>query len=196
MKAMGIEALVPKPSTSSPAPRAQDLPLPAARKRCEQRRTRSGAADITYIPMDEGHAYLVAIMDWHTRAVLSWQLSQHDGRRLLPACAAPGDGGSRPCPGDHEHRPGQPVHRRRIGSAAARPAEPAVSMDGKGRWMDNVFIERKRSTEPLYRSGIDAILCASMASTKDEAPVSIIKSDRTGTAALHPAVQERGPSGL
>ena len=48
--------------------------------------------DITYLPMEKGHAYLVAIMDWKSRAVLSWELSN--------------------------------------------------SMDGKGRWMDNVFIER------------------------------------------------------
>ena len=98
-------------------------------------------ADITYIPMEKGHAYLVAIMDWHSRAVLAWELSNTMDsafcvRALNEAMVRTGrkpkifntDQGS------------QFTGRDWISTLQANGIE--VSMDGKGRWMDNVFIER------------------------------------------------------
>lgn len=74
MKMMGIEALVPKPSTSVPDRQHRKYPY-LLRDSVIREPDKAWAADITYIPMYEGHVYLVAIMDWHTRAVLSWRVS-------------------------------------------------------------------------------------------------------------------------
>lgn len=74
MRVMGIEALVPKPSMSMPNKSHKIYPyllrhleITAAAEVC--------CAEITYLPMEKGHAYLVVIMDWKTRAVLAWEVS-------------------------------------------------------------------------------------------------------------------------
>jgi putative transposase len=73
MRKLGLAAVRPKRNTSKP-PRAQDLPLLAAWQ--DDRSSEPGvSADITYIPMRRGFLYLVAIIDWATRRVLSWRLS-------------------------------------------------------------------------------------------------------------------------
>ena len=74
MKKMGIEALVTKPSTSIPDKQHRKYPY-LLRESAVSNPDEVWAADITYIPMYEGHVYLVAIMDWHTQAVLSWRVS-------------------------------------------------------------------------------------------------------------------------
>ncbi|MEZ5328052.1 MAG: integrase core domain-containing protein [Verrucomicrobiales bacterium] len=98
------------------------------------------AIDITYIPWRRGHVYLTAIIDWHTRAVLAWKVSNtmevdSGSEALKEAVAVAG----RP-PEDPQHRSRQPIH----GDKWLRAVESMnrVSMDGKGRWMDNVIIER------------------------------------------------------
>ena len=74
MRQMGIEALGPKPRTSKPAPGHKIYPyLP--RGLSIERPNQVWAADITYIPIGRGFLYLVAIIDWASRAVLSWRLS-------------------------------------------------------------------------------------------------------------------------
>jgi len=140
MKTMGIEALVPKPSTSVPDKQHAKYPY-LVRESAVNKPDEVWAADITYIPMYEGHVYLVAIMDWNTRAVLSWRVSTtmdagfcveayRDALRV--AGRAPDimntDQGS------------QFTGEEWIEAVKASGAR--VSMDGKGRWMDNVFIER------------------------------------------------------
>lgn len=140
MKAMGIEALVPKPSTSVPDKQHKKYPY-LLRESAVTGPDQAWAADITYVPMFEGHVYLVAIMDWHTRAVLSWRVSntmdagfcvEAYEEAVRVAGRAPGimntDQGS------------QFTGEDWIGVVEASGAR--VSMDGKGRWMDNVFIER------------------------------------------------------
>jgi len=74
MRLMGISALVPQPCTSKPAPENPIYPY-LLRDMEITEADEVWCADITYIPMVRGHAYLVAIMDWHTRAVLAWELS-------------------------------------------------------------------------------------------------------------------------
>jgi putative transposase len=140
MKTMGIEALVPKPSTSVADKQHPKYPY-LVRESAVNKPDEVWAADITYIPMYEGHVYLVAIMDWHTRAVLSWRVSTtmdagfcveayRDALRV--AGRAPGimntDQGSQFTGEDWIE--------------AVKASGARVSMDGKGRWMDNVFIER------------------------------------------------------
>jgi putative transposase len=140
MRTMGIEALVPKPTTSVPDKQHRKYPY-LLRENAVSKPDEVWAADITYVPMYEGHVYLVAIMDWRTRAVLSWRVSTTMDTRfcveayqeaLRVAGRAPGimntDQGS------------QFTSEPWIEAVEASGAR--VSMDGKGRWMDNVFIER------------------------------------------------------
>ena len=74
MRLMGIAALGPKPRTSKPAPGHKIYPY-LLRNLAIERANQVWAADITYIPIGRGFLYLVAVMDWATRAVLAWRLS-------------------------------------------------------------------------------------------------------------------------
>jgi len=140
MRIMNIEALVPKPSTSVPAKGNEVFPY-LLRKREINTVDDVWCADITYIPMEKGHAYLVAIMDWHSRAVLAWEISNTMDsafcvRALKEALRRTGrkpnifntDQGSQFTGNDWISE----LQKQGI----------QISMDGRGRWMDNVFIER------------------------------------------------------
>ena len=140
MQIMGIEALVPKPNTSKPNKANHIYPY-LLRNRKITEVDEVWCADITYIPMEKGHAYLVAVMDWHSRAVLSWEVSNTMDssfcvRALKNAMALTGrkpkifntDQGS------------QFSSAEWTSELLANGIQ--ISMDGKGRWMDNVFIER------------------------------------------------------
>ena len=74
MRLMGLVAIYQRPNTSKPAPESKVYPYLLGGLRIE-RVNQVWCADITYIPMPKGFLYLVAIMDWHSRAVLAWQLS-------------------------------------------------------------------------------------------------------------------------
>jgi len=74
MRLMGLVAIYQRPNTSKPAPENKVYPYLLSGLRIE-RANQVWCADITYIPMPRGFLYLVAIMDWHSRAVLAWQLS-------------------------------------------------------------------------------------------------------------------------
>lgn len=140
MRIMGIEALVPKPSTSVPAKGHKIFPY-LLRDREIDTVDEVWCADITYIPMEKGHAHLVAIMDWHSRAVLAWEISNTmDSAFCIRALqAALRTTGRRP-----------KIFNTDQGSqftgsdwiAELRSHGIEISMDGRGRWMDNVFIER------------------------------------------------------
>ena len=98
------------------------------------------AADITYIPMARGFCYLVAIMDWASRMVLSWRLSNTLDSAfctdaLEEAIAKHG------CPDIFNTDQGSQLTSESF-TNVLRSNDIAISMDGKGRWMDNVFIER------------------------------------------------------
>ncbi len=140
MKVMGIEALVPKPSLSQPNKKHKIYPYLLRDLKITEA-DQVWCTDITYLPMEHGHAYLVAIMDWKTRAVLAWEVSNTMDssfcvRTLRKAMSMTGrkpaifntDQGS------------QFTGQDWIGELQAHDIK--VSMDGKGRWMDNVFIER------------------------------------------------------
>ena len=74
MRAMGLEAIYRKPNTSKPAPEHRIYPY-LLKGVAVDRVNQVWAADITYLPMSRGFLYLVAIMDWHSRYVLAWRLS-------------------------------------------------------------------------------------------------------------------------
>lgn len=140
MKTMGIEALVPKPSTSVPNKQHKKYPY-LLRENEVSKPDEVWAADITYVPMYEGHVYLVAIMDWHTRAVLSWRVSTTMDAGFCLAAYRDAVSVAGRAPGIMNTDQGsQFTGEQWIGTVESSGAR--VSMDGKGRWMDNVFIER------------------------------------------------------
>jgi putative transposase len=139
MRLMGIEALGPKPSTSKPAPGHKIYPY-LLRNMSIDRPNQAWATDITYIPLEHGFFYLAAIMDWASRAVLSWRLSNTmDVSFCVDALE------------EALARFGKPeIFNSDQGSQFTSAAFTGVlekagiqiSMDGRGRCMDNIFIER------------------------------------------------------
>jgi putative transposase len=139
MRVMGIEALVPRPGTSKPAPGHKIYPY-LLRGLAIAEPNHVWAADITYIPMARGFLYLVAIIDWASRAVLAWRLSNTIDRRFCVEALE-----------EALERYGKPKifntdQGAQFTSAAftdpLEKAGVAISMDGRGRFMDNIFIER------------------------------------------------------
>jgi putative transposase len=139
MRLMGVEALGPKPRTTKPAPGHKIYPY-LLRDLTIDRPNQVWAADITYIPLPRGFLYLVAVIDWASRAVLSWRLSNTMDASFCVAALE-----------EALAKHGKPeVFNTDQGSQFTGSAFTGVlikagvciSMDGRGRWMDNVFIER------------------------------------------------------
>lgn len=142
MRQMGIEALYRKPHTSLPGKGSEHKIHPyllRGRKVCAPDEV--WCADITYIPMGRSFAYLVAVMDWYTRAVLSWGLSNTLGTGFCLEAFADALKVAGTAPGIFNTDQGSQFTaqswRKQLESHGVR-----ISMDGKGRWIDNVFIER------------------------------------------------------
>ncbi|EMD8864813.1 IS3-like element ISKpn11 family transposase [Pseudomonas aeruginosa] len=139
MKKMGIEAIYRRPNTSKPAPGHKIYPY-LLRKLAVTRPNQVWAMDITYVPMARGFVYLCAVVDWFSRRVLSWRLSiTMEADFCIEAVE------------DALARYGKPeIFNTDQGSqftsidftAVLKKAEIAISMDGKGAWRDNVFVER------------------------------------------------------
>lgn len=141
MRKMGIAAIYRKPKTSTPGTGAAHRVYPyLLRDLVIERPNHVWATDITYIPMAKGFAYLVAIQDWASRKVLAWRTSNTLTtdfciEALNEALAKYGtpeifntDQGAQFTDGDF--------------TAALSAKGIRISMDGKGRWVDNVFVER------------------------------------------------------
>ena len=139
MRRMGIEALYVKPRLSISHP--EHIKYPYLLRGLEiTKANHVWASDITYLPMDRGFCYLVAIMDWASRKVLAWRLSNTLDSAfcvdaLEEAIAKFG------CPEIFNTDQGSQFTAE-IFTTTLRANNIAISMDGKGRWMDNVFIER------------------------------------------------------
>jgi putative transposase len=139
MRVMGIEALVPRPGTSKAAPGHKIYPY-LLRGLAIGEPNHVWAADITYIPMAHGFLYLVAIIDWASRAVLAWRLSNTmDTSFCLAALeeALARYGRPKIFNTDQGAQFTSAAFTGRLEAAAV-----AISMDGRGRFMDNIFIER------------------------------------------------------
>jgi putative transposase len=139
MRLMGIEAIYVKPRLSAAHPGHKKYPY-LLRGISIQRPNHVWAADITYIPMAKGFCYLVAIIDWASRMVLSWRLSNTlDSSFCTDALEEAIDRYG--CPDifntDQGSQFSSEAFTRMLSSRGI-----AISMDGKGRWRDNVFIER------------------------------------------------------
>lgn len=139
MKRMGIEAIYRRPNTSKPAPGHKIYPY-LLRNLIVDRPNQVWAMDISYIPMARGFVYLAAVVDWYSRKVLAWRLSitleadfcleaveealaRHDKPEIFNT-----DQGSQFTSTDFTDL----LLKHKI----------AISMDGKGAWRDNVFVER------------------------------------------------------
>ena len=138
MRLMGLEAVYPKPRLSVGGTGHKVYPY-LLRNVAIERVNQVWSTDITYIPMPNGFMYLTAVMDWHSRYVLSWRLSNTlDVEFCLEALdEALGRGWPEVFNTDQGVQFTSPSYRGRLESAGAK-----VSMDGKGRWLDNVFVER------------------------------------------------------
>jgi putative transposase len=157
MKRMGIEALYRRPNTSKPAPGHKIYPY-LLRGLAVTRVNQVWAMDITYIPMARGFVYLAAVVDWFSRRVLSWRVSitmevEFCLEAVEEAFARHGkpeifntDQGTQ-CTS-------QDFTGLLLGNAIA------ISMDGRGAWRDNVFVERLwRSVkyEEVYLRAYDSV---------------------------------------
>ena len=111
MRVMGLEAIYQKPNTSRGHPDHKVYPY-LLRGLIIDRPNQVWCADITYIPMARGFVYLVAVMDWFSRRVLSWRLSITHGGGFLRRGGSGSDGQTWPA-GDFQHRSGRAVHQRR-----------------------------------------------------------------------------------
>jgi putative transposase len=153
MRQMGIAALGPKPRTTKRAPGHKVFPY-LLRSMTIDRPNQVWAADITYVPIGRGFLYLVAIMDWASRAVLSWRLSNTMDvsfcvEALEEALARFGR------PEIFNTDQGSQFTSAAVTGVLAA-AGVCISMDGRGRWMDNVFIERlwrSLKYEDIYLKG-------------------------------------------
>jgi putative transposase len=138
MQLMGLEAIYRRPNTSKPAPGHKVYPY-LLRGLEINRVNQVWATDITYIPMARGFLYLVAIMDWHSRYVLAWRLSN---TLEVDFCVEALEEALRKGKPEifNTDQGSQFTSEAFTGRLLAQGIQ--VSMDGKGRCMDNVFVER------------------------------------------------------
>ena len=138
MQRMGLAVIYQRPRTSRPAPEHRIYPY-LLRGLAITRVNQVWAADITYIPMAQGFLYLVAVMDWVSRYVLAWRLSNLLDTSFCIAAVEEALG------------QGQPeIFNTDQGSqftdddftGVLRDHQVAISMDGRGRFSDNIFVER------------------------------------------------------
>ena len=157
MKRMGVEAIYRRPNTSKPAPGHKIHPY-LLRGLTVDQPDQVWAMDITYIPMKRGFIYLAAVIDWHTRRVLAWRVSiSMEVDFCLEAVE------------EAMARHGKPgIFNTDQGSQFTSAAFTGlladngvrISMDGKGAWRDNVFVERLwRSVkyEEVYLKAYDSV---------------------------------------
>jgi putative transposase len=139
MKRMGIEAIYRKPNTSKPAPGHRIYPY-LLRDMAVTRPNQVWAMDLTYIPMARGFIYLAAVVDWFSRRVLAWRLSiTMEASFCIEALEEALSKNEKP-----------EIFNTDQGSqftsedftGLLRKNGIDISMDGKGRWRDNVFVER------------------------------------------------------
>src|SRR5438445_7402212 len=156
MLRMGLAAIYQRPRTSRPAPEHRIYPYLLRGLRIE-RVGQVWAADITYIPMARGFLYLVAVMDWVSRYVLAWRLSN-----LLDASfciEALEDALSQGRPAIFNTDQGSQFTDDDF-TGVLRVPGVAISMDGRGRFADNIFVERlwrSLKYEEVYLKAYDSV---------------------------------------
>ena len=139
MRRMGVEAIYRKPNTSKPAPGHRIYPY-LLRGLAITRPNQVWAMDITYIPMARGFVYLAAVVDWFSRRVLAWKLSiTMEASFCIEALEEALSRNEKP---EIFNTDQGSQFTSEAFTARLKKEGIAVSMDGKGRWRDNVFVER------------------------------------------------------
>lgn len=138
MRIMGLEAIYQQPQLSKKCPEHRVFPYllrDVAITRCNQ----VWSTDITYVPMRNGFMYLTAVIDWHSRFVLAWELSNTMDVTFCLTALNRSLTNSKPeiFNTDQGSQFTSAVFTSRLQQAGV-----AISMDGRGRWLDNVFVER------------------------------------------------------
>jgi putative transposase len=160
MRRLAIEALYRKPSTSKPAP-GHRIYTYLLRGLAITRPNQVWAMDISYVPMARGFVYLTAVIDWFSRKVLSWRLSiTMDVSFCLEALEEALDKHGKPeiFNTDQGSQFTSLAFTDRLKQAGIR-----ISMDGKGRWRDNVFVERfwrSIKYEEIYLHAYESVTAA------------------------------------
>ena len=157
LRLMGLEAVYPRPRTSDPNLEHRIYPY-LLRNVAISKVNQVWSADITYIPMSRGFMYLVAILDWHSRYVVAWRLSNSLDSdfcvEALQAALALGQ------PQIFNTDQGCQFTSRAFTSVLEQ-RQIAISMDGRGRALDNVFIERlwwSVKYEDVYLKSYETVL--------------------------------------
>ncbi len=140
LQMMGIEAIHPKPRTSLPGPGHRIYPY-LLKGLDINGPDQVWCSDITYIPLQQGFMYLVAVMDWWSRYVLSWEISNTLDSDFCIRAWERAMGVGRRVP-DISNTDQGSQFTSEVFIEAVESAGTTVSMDGKGRWMDNRFMER------------------------------------------------------
>ncbi len=185
MRLMGLSPIFQKPNTSKPHPQHKVYPY-LLRGLTIDKPNQVWCTDVTYIPMRRGFLYLVAIMDWAARKVLSWWLSNTQDADFCVAALE-----------EALQRHGKPdIFNTDQGSqftsyaftSVLKDADIKISMDGKGRWMDNVMIER------LWRSLKYECIYLNAFETGSEARAGIGRwIDRYNSQRPHSSLDDRTP---
>jgi len=156
MKVMGIRAIYPRPRTSDPCPGHKIYPYLLGGISID-RPGQVYATDITYIPLAKGFVYLVAVIDWHSRFIVGWRLS--NSLDSLFCIEALKDSFAYGIPDILNSDQGSQFTSLDF-TDAVTGSGAKMSMDGKGRWMDNVFVERlwrSLKYEDVYLKGYDSV---------------------------------------
>jgi len=139
MRKMDIQAIYPKPNTSKKHPQNKVYPY-LLRNLSIDRPNQVWATDITYIPMEKGFVYLTVIMDWYSRKILSWRLSNTlDTAFCIDALEEALDRYGKP---DIFNSDQGVQYTSKDFTDVLKAKDIRISMDGKGAWRDNVFVER------------------------------------------------------
>ena len=157
MRLMGLESTAPKPNTSKPAPEHAVYPYLLRDKKISKV-NQVWATDITYIPMARGFVYLVAVIDWYSRRVLAWRLSNtletdFCVEALQEALSRFGS------PEIFNTDQGAQFTSKDFTDVLLERGIK-ISMDGKGRYLDNIFVERlwrSLKYEEVYLNAYDTV---------------------------------------
>jgi putative transposase len=156
LRLMGLEAIYPKPRLSVSDPRHRVYPY-LLRGVSIERVNQVWSADITYVPMPKGFMYLAATIDWYSRYVVAWRLSNTLDGLFCQEMLAEALGRGRP----EIFNTDQGVQFTALAfTARLKEAGVSISMDGRGRCLDNVFVERLWRTvkyEDIYLQGYNTV---------------------------------------
>ncbi len=156
MRLMGLEAIYPRPRTSVPG--EGHMVYPYLLRNLEIiRPNQVWSADITYVPLAEGFLYLVAILDWYSRYVLSWRLSNSLEESFCLEALEEALGRARP---EIFNTDQGAQFTGQAWTGRLLEAGVLISMDGKGRALDNVFVERLWRTvkyEEIYLKAYEGV---------------------------------------